>query len=382
MKLWTNNTNAVTVVDDNKLWPRCSYILPDELVNPPFTDAIPVPHLIKPYYPGRAEGGTTAVYRAGAIGDAIMATGVIRYLTETSGGAVDVYCPARNMPLYAGLGARLLPLPPTAEAWASYDAHVVLDDLFSGKVGGTELGTGAGNHYDRIYLWMGAEGIVADVNGKAGDIRLVDAKYKKPYLYTVQPDTDELKKLNLWPLPNKYFAYHVSSSGPTRTYPPALGKLAVEALLEAFPDHHAVILGMDKSVDFRVDSKRVVDLFNATANIRTLFPVIQGAEFVVAPDSSVTHMAAGLDTACVSLWGSYHPDDRCKYYPKSVPVFKPDTCPHAPCRPHGGLPQAKCKDATNRTKKTQMWCNALRNITAEDIVEAAKKVVEEVKESK
>jgi hypothetical protein len=90
MKLWTNNTNAVTVVDDNKLWPRCSYILPDELVNPPFTDAIPVPHLIKPYYPGRAEGGTTAVYRAGAIGDAIMATGVIRYLTETSGGAVDV----------------------------------------------------------------------------------------------------------------------------------------------------------------------------------------------------------------------------------------------------------------------------------------------------
>jgi hypothetical protein len=29
-----------------------------------------------------------------------------------------------------------------------------------------------------------------------------------------------------------------------------------------------------------------------------------------------------------------------------------------------------------------MWCNALRNITAQDIVEAAKKVVEEVKESK
>ena len=77
MKLWTNNTNAVTVVDDNKLWPRCSYILPDELVNPPFTDGIPVPHLIKPYYPGRAEGGTTAAYRAAAIGDSFMATGVI-----------------------------------------------------------------------------------------------------------------------------------------------------------------------------------------------------------------------------------------------------------------------------------------------------------------
>jgi hypothetical protein len=48
---------------------------------------------------------------------------------------------------------------------------------------------------------MGAEGIVADVNGKAGDVRLVDAKYKKPYIYTVQPDTDELKKIGVWPLP-------------------------------------------------------------------------------------------------------------------------------------------------------------------------------------
>jgi len=40
------------------------------------------------------------------------------------------------------------------------------------------------------------------------------------------------------------------------------------------------------------------------------------------------------------------------------------------------LPQAKCKDATNRTPKTQLWCNALRNITPEMIVDAAKKAVE------
>jgi ADP-heptose:LPS heptosyltransferase len=151
------------------------------------------------------------------------------------------------------------------------------------------------------------------------------------------------------------------SSGPTRTYPPALGKLAVEALLEAFPDHHAVIIGMDKSVDFRVDSKRVVDLFNATANIRTLFPVIQGAEFVVAPDSSVTHMAAGLDTACVSLWGSYDPKDRVSFYPKSVPIFKPDTCPHAPCRPQGA-----CRRLSVRTQPTaprKRRCGAMRFVT-------------------
>jgi ADP-heptose:LPS heptosyltransferase len=116
--------------------------------------------------------------------------------------------------------------------------------------------------------------------------------------------------------------------------------------------------------------------------VRSLFPIIANADFVVAPDSSVNHMAAGLDTACVSLWGSYHPDDRMTFYTKNVSVFKPDTCPHAPCRPHGGLPQAKCKDATNKTKGTQYWCNALRNITAQDIVEAAAKAMELEEKSK
>jgi ADP-heptose:LPS heptosyltransferase len=207
----------------------------------------------------------------------------------------------------------------------------------------------------------------------AGD---VDPKYKRPHLYLIDPDHNELKELGKWPLPKQFFAYHVSSSGPTRTYPTAMGQEAVLALLEAHPNHHAVIIGLDNSNNFKVDHPRVIDLFNTTKAIRSLFPVIANADFVVAPDSSVNHIAAGLDTACVSLFGSYHPDDRVSYYPKNVPVFKPDTCPHAPCRPHAGLPQAKCKDASNKTPKTQMWCNALRNITAQDIVEASMKALE------
>jgi ADP-heptose:LPS heptosyltransferase len=119
-----------------------------------------------------------------------------------------------------------------------------------------------------------------------------------------------------------------------------MGQQAVLALLEAYPKHHAVIIGLDNSNNFKVDHPRVIDLFNTTKAIRSLFPVVANADFVVAPDSSVNHIAAGLDTPCVSLWGSYDPADRMTYYPKNVSVFKPDTCPHAPCRPHGGLPQA------------------------------------------
>jgi len=364
MKQWTNNTGNAHKVDDQILWPRTSYMLPDELSTGIWEDGIPVPHKIKPYYAGRATGGATAVYRAGAIGDSIIATGIVHYLVQESGGVVDVYTPARNLTLYAGIGAKLLPLPPTMEAWDSYDAHVPLDDLFSGQVGDTKLGTGPGNAYQRIYEWMGV-----------WDEKTM-AKYCKPQLYVVEPDHKELTDMGKWPIKGDYFVYHVSSSGPTRTYPPRQGQEAVLALLEEFKNLTAVIVGLDNSNNFSVDHPRVIDLFNATKGIRTLFPLVNGAEFVVAPDSSVNHIAAGLDTPCVSLFGSYHPDDRVKYYPKSVPVFKPDTCPHAPCRPHAGLPQAKCKDANNKTKGTQYWCNALRNITAQDIVEAAKKAME------
>jgi ADP-heptose:LPS heptosyltransferase len=362
MKLWTNQTNQIHKVDDSMLFPRNTYVLPDELTGPTWDDSIPCPHKIRPYYPGRATGGATAVYRAGALGDAIIATAFVHYLVQESGGCVDVYAPARNLTLYAGLGAKLFPLPPTLEAWDSYDAHLPTDDLFSGQVGNTKLGTGPGNCYDRIYTWM-----------NAGD---VDTKYKRPHLYLIEPDHKELVEMHKWPIKGDYFAYHVSSSGPTRTYPPKMGQDAVLALLEAFPNHKAVIIGLDNSNNFKVDHPRVIDLFNTTKQFRSLFPIVSGADFVVAPDSSVNHVAAAFDTPCVSLWGSYHPDDRMTYYPKNISVFKPDTCPHAPCRPHAGLPQQKCKDATNKTPKTQMWCNALRNITAQDIVEAAKKAME------
>ena len=167
----------------NHCWPLVTYVLPDELTGPPFNqDFFPCPHKIKPYFPGRATGGITAVYRSGALGDAIMATGIVRYLVEKSGGTVDVYAPARNLTLYGGLGARLIPLPAVAEAWEAYDAHVPLDDLFSGKVMGSELGTGPGCFWDRIYRWMGAE----------TDETKVDATYKRPTLTVIATDMDEL----------------------------------------------------------------------------------------------------------------------------------------------------------------------------------------------
>ena len=39
MKTWTNQTSSVHKVDDNNLWPRTTYMIPDELSSGIWEDA-------------------------------------------------------------------------------------------------------------------------------------------------------------------------------------------------------------------------------------------------------------------------------------------------------------------------------------------------------
>ena len=353
---WT--PNFIQRFDENPCWPYTAYIIPDELYPVTKGEGIPCPHKIKPYAPGKNKGGKIAIFRAGAFGDLILSTGIIKYLLDHEPGAIiDVYCSFPKQDLFEGLGSRQLAYPPSMEAWDSYDCHVPLDDLFAGKLGGIECGTGPGNHFDRIFAWMGVD---------------PDPKYKRPWLTVVEKDFTELKEKNIWPLPKPYFVYNVSSSGPNRTYPPQMGKEAVAALLDELPGHVAVILGQNEHMPFHLKHDRVINLYNKTKVFRSMFPIVQDADFVIGPDSAGIHIAGGLSRPSISLWGPYDPEWRVKYYTDSYPVFVPGVCPHAPCAPHPDMPQVKCKDATNRTKGMQRWCNVMRAITKEMIVEKAR----------
>jgi hypothetical protein len=153
MKLWTNNTNAVTVVDDNKLWPRCSYILPDELVNPPFTDGIPSSAPNQAVLPRPSRGWDNCSLPRRCNRGCHHGNGCYPLPNRDFGGCSGCLLPC---PQYAlcmlGWERGCCPCHQRLRRGlvTRHTCHSMI--CLAGKVGGTELGTGPGNHYDRIYL--------------------------------------------------------------------------------------------------------------------------------------------------------------------------------------------------------------------------------------
>jgi hypothetical protein len=102
----------------------------------------------------------------------------------------------------------------------------------------------------------------------------------------------------------------------------------------------------------------------------------KGAEFVVAPDSSVTHMAAGLDTACVSLWGSV----TIQLTVVSIILNRSRSSNPILARTRLADRMEACRRLSVRTQPTaprKRRCGAMLYAISQpkDIVEAAKKVV-------
>jgi len=52
---------------------------------------------------------------------------------------------------------------------------------------------------------------------------------------------------------------------------------------------------------------------------------------VVSPDSMMIHVAGCMGVPCVGLWGPVAPVNRVMYYKNHTPVWKRESCPHAPC---------------------------------------------------
>ena len=64
--------------------------------------------------------------------------------------------------------------------------------------------------------------------------------------------------------------------------------------------------------------------------------MIKLMDLIIAPDSSVAHLAAGLGVPLVGIYGPFPWDLRIKYYPKTRAFNAPSPC--APCFTHGHKP--------------------------------------------
>lgn len=91
--------------------------------------------------------------------------------------------------------------------------------------------------------------------------------------------------------------------------------------------------------------QRIVNMGDHAAGLPRLIDMIWSMDAVVAPDSSVAHLSAGLGVPVIGIYGPFPGELRVKYYKGSRFFNAPTLC--APCFTHGHLP---CRVATEQSK--------------------------------
>ena len=97
-------------------------------------------------------------------------------------------------------------------------------------------------------------------------------------------------------------------------------------------------------------------------DIKDLIALVSMMDLVIAPDSSVIHIAAGLSIPSIGIYGPFPSHLRIKYYDKCVGFDSPASC--APCFTHGHKP---CKFATEVQSSP-----CFNEINIDDVVDKSK----------
>lgn len=315
-------------------------------------------------------GKTVVIYRHNAIGDQLIVSSVPAELKRRYPDAtIHIYCSPRVLNLWDGnpyIDGSALPIPIPFDIIKhprGYDYHIFYEGMLENN-----------SEYDQECCY----------DDFFNYIQLFDVppEMKKPCIQLRPEDYMVFDALGLR-RDMKYIVYHMSPNNRNRCYPPEHAKEVLTMLAKQFKDHYILVVGQDDAGEFdwifKDQPKKVVNMLSKTRTFRDLIPVVYHASLVIAPDSSVMHLAGAFDhVKCISLWGLFHPDDRVKYYANNFPIYKKDACPYAPCRDHNFfLPVEQCKDALGAPAKDIIkWCQVLNVIEPEEILEKAKEVME------
>jgi ADP-heptose:LPS heptosyltransferase len=261
------------------------------------------------------------------------------------------------------VGNVALPLPIPFDVARSYDYHIFFEGMLENN-----------GEFDQNCCYDDFFGFVGLTD--------VPNEYKRPFIVPLPEDYGRAKDLMAFVAGRKYLVYHLTPANKNRCYPPEQGFQFIRMFLDSYPDWRVLIVGKN-SFDFlselpwsMMDDKRILNAINKTGSFRDMIPVLERASLLVAPDSSIMHLAACFPSLpVISLWGLFHPHDRVTYYPNHYALSKFDVCGVAPCHNHEfNLPINDCKKAVNWTASLE-YCAALAAITPDDILGKAKEIL-------
>lgn len=165
-----------------------------------------------------------------------------------------------------------------------------------------------------------------------------------------------------------------ASSTPVRTVHPTVQRVMLETLAREFPGAAIVVLGTRRQADGILAPPAPQITVETDLALRTAFALVARADCLVCPDSSLGHVAGGLAIPCVSLWSSFHPDDRVRYYPTHRPLYQGIPC--SPCRVHETSPTEKGCPLVTAAAPWGPYCAGLAQIQPDQVVRQVKECLE------
>ncbi len=165
----------------------------------------------------------------------------------------------------------------------------------------------------------------------------------------------------------------LKSGSPIRTPSQAFWLRTASELLRIFPNALIVLIAEHREesssqtllekIHDRHPQARICNFATYSRSINDLISLINQLDLVIAPDSSVVHIAAAFQTPAIGIYGPFPGALRTKYYPDNITLDAPIAC--GPCFTHGHSP---CKKLHNDGHSSACF----DRISTADITKAAK----------
>jgi ADP-heptose:LPS heptosyltransferase len=117
--------------------------------------------------------------------------------------------------------------------------------------------------------------------------------------------------------------------------------------------------------------KEIINLIGRVP-MRLAMGLLLNSAGLVTLDSGLLYVAQGLRVPAISIWGPQHPKTRIGYDPSymDLAIWKPETCPAAPCFAYREFPKHKCVQGEN-----QKLCEPLSQVRVEDVMVKVEKML-------
>jgi len=300
-----------------------------------------------PYYGQDLTASKLLIWRSGGIGDLLFIQPHLRYLKNKYPDChISFATSERFLPLVRSWDCvdESFSFPMSIEDFNSANYHLT----FEGAIERTEEAENV-NCYEVFGRWMGIDTPISD---------MVPVLNVDPDIESRVQDILESNNIDL----DKLICVQVRTSAPIRTPPSEfwqqlLGQLLDKGYYLAFTDspenHYAMNVFLKMAFKGVVRRSKIVNFCEHSINITYSAALAKLSKLVIAPDSSLIHIAAAVGTPAFGIYGPFPGSIRMSTYQNSKWI-EPNLTPICEysgkyCCIHGHLPCPSASPPTHRT---------------------------------